>query len=1593
MESRTLLSITVNTFGDVVDAGDGLTSLREAIALAAGTPGADSITLPHQIDSVEGTYALTLGELDLSDADSLSIQSDGGPATIDAQGASRVFSIAAGSVVTLEGLLITGGSAPDPNTGSGGGIANDGTATITDCTFSGNSAGFVGGGLYNSGLATATVSDCDFEGNTSTYGAGFNNQGAATVTGGVFRNNTASGNSGGLDNIGTVSVYGTLFEANSAASYGGAVNVYGGFVGSPGTTLLQECTFRNNTSNYVAGGVQISETTGTVIDCIFEGNSAQFGGGLSNSGTTTITGGAFRNNTASGNGAGIESIGTVTIIGTLVEQNTSSGYGGGVHAYGGFAGSPGVLTITDATIRGNSAQYGGGVSFEEDQASITGTQITENSATYGGGVYNRDGDWSMDSSAVEFNTAVYVGGGLLNDGNGNATISGSSFANNTAQYGAGGGIFNAYGDSMTVTDVTVAGNVASNGGGISNFGTISVEQSALSGNTGLYGGGGIFNSSGTVVATGITLDSNSAPGNGGGGLYSSDGAVTATDSTFNANSAGSYGGGVYISGGTATIESSKLSNNTAAVSGGGIFTIGFGGLTIAANLITDNLGGGIDVQSYDTLVQSNTIINNTGDGVRIDGASNNTIGTPDAGNTITGNTGAGVSVVGYAFDNAIRGNVINSNGGPAIDLGGDGRTVNDTGDTDYGPNYLLNFPVISGFATGATTHVTGTLGSSPNPSTTFTIDFYADSATAPVNPGESLRYLGSFQVITDALGNAAFDVSLAAATAPGEIVTATATDMYGSTSEFSDLNFIKVTPTSGLYTTESHAKASFSVVLTSRPTANVTISLSSSNPAEGTLLTSSLTFKPAKWNVPQVVTVTGVDDSIADGAIAYTIVTGPATSADPIFNGMDGDDVQVTNFDNDFAPLAPIEPAGSLIYTASLEGGITAAGNVESYAIQVDPGQEISVVVEPEGTDLKAKIQLYKGNSDVLGTATAGAAGQDAVLQADATQGQLGGNGAGPKTYQIRVSGASKTTGLYHVRVILNAAVENESHDAGTNDTHGSAQTLEPSFLPLNGSVNDPPGGSDAARGAVLGTTDAGAPDYFAFSLAKGASTTVALTGLSSGDMTLALEDSTGTTLAFGRPGPTNLGQVIDNFIATKKGTYYLRVTGSNSGGTDYSLVVTRNADFEAEANDSFASAQDLVSTEADGRRWVLGAIAPTDTYVASAQSYTFEDISTTGHAILQGSDDGSWWLGPDVLNAFKFTLYGSTNDGLYVSANGYLNLPAGDGGSVSVLNQDLVIFGAADSAVYWQVLGSGNQEQLVVQWNDVEYYGNSGGDPITFEAVLSEADGSVQFNYQDLETSVSYLNEGLNSHVGIAGFPNGTSASLILPTSDAPNQFVGTGRSTRISQPPGADYYRINIDANSKLEIETQTPASKSGEFTNNLDPIVRLYDSAGNLLASDDNSASDGLDAKLSYKVPKGKGGTYYIQVDASPATTTPTRGAYLLSVKNATGALPAFQVTNTDVPDGTRDRYPPTSIQVDFNDVLLLTTLQASDLKVDGVPATGFTVVDGDTVRFDLPAGRARRHAHDHNCPRRDSERPGHTPGGLHRAASAPTRHRPA
>jgi trimeric autotransporter adhesin len=110
---------------------------------------------------------------------------------------------------------------------------------------------------------------------------------------------------------------------------------------------------------------------------------------------------------------------------------------------------------------------------------------------------------------------------------------------------------------------------------------------------------------------------------------------------------------------------------------------------------------------------------------------------------------------------------------------------------------------------------------------------------------------------------------------------------------------ITVTPTVGLATTEAGGTAQFTVVLNDAPTATVTIPVSSSDTSEGTVSTTLLTFTTANWNVAQTVTVTGVNDALADGFQAYTAVLGAATSTDANYSGRDATDVQLANSDDD----------------------------------------------------------------------------------------------------------------------------------------------------------------------------------------------------------------------------------------------------------------------------------------------------------------------------------------------------------------------------------------------------------------------------------------------------------------------------------------------------------------------------------------------------------------------------------------------------------------------------------------------------------------------------------------------------------------------
>src|SRR5438132_1713999 len=152
------------------------------------------------------------------------------------------------------------------------------------------------------------------------------------------------------------------------------------------------------------------------------------------------------------------------------------------------------------------------------------------------------------------------------------------------------------------------------------------------------------------------------------------------------------------------------------------------------------------------------------------------------------------------------------------------------------------------------------------------------------NTPQTVTVTGVNDFVAD--GNIAYTIVTAAATSadanynglnPADVAVSNTDD---------DTAGITVSPTSGLVTTEAGGTATFTVVLNSQPTANVTIPLSSGNTAEGTVSPASLTFTSANWNVARTVTVTGVDDFVDDGNIGYSIVTGAATSTDGNYSGM-----------------------------------------------------------------------------------------------------------------------------------------------------------------------------------------------------------------------------------------------------------------------------------------------------------------------------------------------------------------------------------------------------------------------------------------------------------------------------------------------------------------------------------------------------------------------------------------------------------------------------------------------------------------------------------------------------------------------------------
>ncbi len=103
---------------------------------------------------------------------------------------------------------------------------------------------------------------------------------------------------------------------------------------------------------------------------------------------------------------------------------------------------------------------------------------------------------------------------------------------------------------------------------------------------------------------------------------------------------------------------------------------------------------------------------------------------------------------------------------------------------------------------------------------------------------------------------------------------------------------------------ENGTSDTFTVVLTAQPDAGVTLEVTGGDTGEAMVSPAALTFTPASWNVPQMVTVTGADDFWIDGS-QTTLVTVSVNDAvsDGKFGGVSDQTVTVTTADNDVAGL------------------------------------------------------------------------------------------------------------------------------------------------------------------------------------------------------------------------------------------------------------------------------------------------------------------------------------------------------------------------------------------------------------------------------------------------------------------------------------------------------------------------------------------------------------------------------------------------------------------------------------------------------------------------------------------------------------------
>ncbi len=187
-----------------------------------------------------------------------------------------------------------------------------------------------------------------------------------------FGNANASGCPGGgcgggmFNYVGSPTVRNVIFDSNQARWGAGMMNWGSGGIGS--SPLVNDVTFSNNSATTVGGGMyNVNDSSPSLTNVTFTGNSAQLGGGMENDyvSAPTLTNVTFNGNQASTAGGGLHNnnyAATSTLTNVTMSGNSPQAIylsGGGVIFKNGIVWNGGITPgINTATITSSVVQNG-----------------------------------------------------------------------------------------------------------------------------------------------------------------------------------------------------------------------------------------------------------------------------------------------------------------------------------------------------------------------------------------------------------------------------------------------------------------------------------------------------------------------------------------------------------------------------------------------------------------------------------------------------------------------------------------------------------------------------------------------------------------------------------------------------------------------------------------------------------------------------------------------------------------------------------------------------------------------------------------------------------------------------------------------------------------------------------------------------------------------------------------------------------------------------------------------------------------------------------------------------------------------------------